>query len=335
MERNRQWIFKSRPSGTLSGRELALEESDIPTAGKGQIVVRTQYLSLDPANRLWMNEDPVYMPPMALNVPMQGLITGVVVDSGSEKFKAGDRVFGLGTWSDYSRAGAALFELAPTLPGISAKDTFGIFYIAAPTAYFGVREICKPKPGETMVVSGAAGAVGSIAGQLGKAWGCRVIGIAGGREKCELLTGAYGMDAAIDYKNEDIGARLSALCPQGIDSFFDNVGGEALDAVLVRMNNFGRIAQCGAVSAYNDGAKSAGPANYAQIVYRRLTVQGFIVFDYRERYPEAYAELTRLHDAGKLAWRLHEEQGLENAFSVLRKLYSGENFGKLMLKVSD
>lgn len=333
MSGNRQWIFKARPSGELTDANLVLEESDIPKPSAGEIVVRTEYLSLDPANRLWMNEDPVYMPAMALGTPMLGLMMGVVTASASDAFKPGDRVQGLGTWSAYCRAEAARFERVPEIPGVEPREVFGIFLVAAPTAYFGLCEACRPKPGETLVVSGAAGAVGSIAGQLGKAWGCRVVGVAGGRDKCELLTQVYGMDAAIDYKNEDVGARLSALCPKGIDCFFDNVGGAVLDAVLIRMNNFGRVAQCGAVSVYND-ARAAGPANYAQIVYRRLSVQGFIVFDYRERYPEAYAEVSSLRREGRLTWRLQEEQGLENALSALRKLYSGANYGKLMIKVA-
>lgn len=333
MAQNKQWIFKQRPTGDVSDEDIVLETSEIPVAEDGEIVVRTQYISLDPANRAWMNETPTYMDPVPLGGPMLGLVMGEVTDSGSEKFKPGDKVTGLGSWSEYCKVSATAFNPAPEVPGIDERDIFGIFTIVGPTAYFGIEDICAPKPGETMVVSGAAGAVGSIAGQMGKAHGCRVIGIAGGAKKCGYITDNYGMDAAIDYKNEDVAARLAELCPDGIDSFFDNVGGAILGHVLARMNNFGRIAQCGAISMYNAAGPVPGPYNYMNVVVRRLKIQGFVITDYVERYPEAYKKLAELRHAGKVEWKLEQDAGIENVLSAFRKLYSGGNEGKLLLKV--
>lgn len=334
MSQNKQWMFKSRPKGDISDSDVVFETHDIPTPDDGEIIVRTTYISLDPANRAWMNEQPSYMDPIPLNSPMWGLMMGEVTESASDKFKVGDKVMGLGTWSEYCKVAAKGFEAVPEVPGISEKEVFGILMLVGPTAFVGVEDICEPKKGETMVVSGAAGAVGSIAGQLGKAHGCRVIGIAGGVEKCRMLTEDYGMDAAIDYKNEDVGARLDELCPDGIDTFFDNVAGKILDEVMGRMNNFGRIAQSGAISMYNASKPQPGPYNYMNIVIRRLTIKGFIVMDHVDRYPAAYEKIASLHQAGKMNWKFHEDEGLENALDALRKLYSGDNYGKLLLKVA-
>ncbi len=334
MSQNQQWIFKSRPQGDVSDSDIVLETHDMPTAADGEIIVRTEYISLDPANRAWMNEQPTYMAPVPIGGPMLGLVMGEVTESASDKFKAGDKVMGLGSWSEYCKVQAEGFNAVPEIPGIAEKEVFGIFMLVGPTAYIGVEDICAPKKGETMVVSGAAGAVGSIAGQLGKAAGCRVIGIAGGDKKCALLTDEYGMDAAIDYKNEDVGARLDELCPDGIDSFFDNVGGQILDEVLARMNDFARIAQCGAISMYNATEPQPGPYNYMNVVIRRIKIQGFIVMDHMDRFPEAYEKLATLHHAGKMNWKFHEEEGLENVLNAFRKLYSGDNYGKLLLKVA-
>lgn len=334
-ETNRQWILRQRPEGEVSDDDLVLETGAVPEPGEGQMVVRTRLISMDPANRAWMNETPTYMDPVPLNGPMLGLMMGEVVASRSDKFAPGEQVMGLGSWSEYCLVDAAGFNAVPEVPGIPEQDVFGIFLLVGPTAYFGMHDICAPKAGETLVVSAAAGAVGSVAGQLGKAWGMRVIGIAGGADKCRRVVSDYGMDAAIDYKNEDVAARLATLCPDGIDCCFDNVGGEILDAVLGQMNDFGRIAQCGAISMYNAARPVPGPYNYMNIVIRRLKIQGFIVLDHADRYPEAHAELARLRQQGKLAWHFDEEQGLENALDAFRKLYSGANTGKVLLKVAD
>lgn len=334
-EQNRQWILRQRPVGDVSDNDLVLETGDMPSADEGEIVVRTRLLSMDPANRAWMNETPSYMDPVPLNGPMLGMALGEVTESRSDQFSVGDTVMGLGSWSEYCKRPAAAFQPVPTLPGLSEQEVFGMLLVVGPTAYFGVHDICAPKPGETLVISGAAGAVGSIAGQLGKAWGARVVGIAGGAEKCRRVTEEYGMDAAIDYKAENVNARLGELCPDGIDCYFDNVGGDILDAVLGRMNDFARVAQCGAISMYNADKPVPGPYNYINIVMRRIKIQGFIVLDHMDRYPEAFEVLAGLRNDGKLHWDFDLDEGLDNALTAFRKLYSGDNTGKMLLKVAD
>jgi hypothetical protein len=282
-----------------------------------------------------MNEADSYMPSVKLGDPMRGLVAGRVVESQSKDFAVDDLVMGVGSWGDYCVAPASSFMALPTIPGISLRDVFAIYYLVGPTAYFGLLDIGAPKIGETLVVSTAAGAVGSLVGQIGKAAGCRVIGIAGGSEKCEWITKELGFDGAIDYKSQDVGYELSRLCPDGIDVYFENVGGAILDAVLPHMNLFGRISVCGLISAYNATQAPAGPSNYPIILIQRLKVQGFIVFDFLSRYPEAYRALTQLHLSGKLKWRLHEVDGIEQAESAVRLLYQGGNTGKLLVKVQE
>lgn len=333
--RNRQWILKRRPVGEIADGDLLLHELPVPRAADGEIVFRTRWLSLDPSNRIWMSEMPSYLPPVALDAAMRGVVMGEVVESRSEAFKPGDAVMGLGSWSDYCCVPAATMHACPSIDGVAAEDVFGIYMVVGPTAYFGVADIAQPKIGDTFVVSGAAGAVGSLAGQIAKAMGCRVIGIAGGRDKCAALIDHYGFDGAIDYKRDDVDARLRELCPQGIDIYFDNVGGETLDRALAQMNLYGRVVSCGSISSYNDDGRVPGPKNYGLILMRRLKVQGFIVLDYAARYAEAFRALTALHRRGQLKWQLHSIDGLENAVQAVRMLYTGGNNGKLMVKVSD
>jgi NADPH-dependent curcumin reductase CurA len=331
---NRQWILRRRPVGEIADSDLTLEASPIPKAGDGELVVRTRRLSLDASNRIWMSDMDSYLPPVELDTPMRGVVMGEVIDSGSRAYQRGDRVMGLGTWSDYCRVPAAAMQPCPAIPGIPAEEVFGIYMVAGPTAYFGVIDIGQPKVGETLVVSGAAGAVGALAGQIAKAQGCRVIGIAGGQKKCAAIVDELGFDAAIDYKSEDVGAALRKLCPEGVDIYFDNVGGTVLDAVLAQMTLYGRVVMCGQISGYNADGKMPGPENYGAILMKRLKVQGFIVLDYMARYGEAFRALTTLHHQGKLKWKLHQIDGLENAVDAVRKLYTGGNDGKLMIKVS-
>lgn len=333
--KNREWILKRRPVGEIADADLLMLDAPIPKAGEGEIVIRTHWLSLDPSNRIWMSEMPSYLPPVALDTAMRGVVMGEVIESRSAAFKPGDVVMGLGTWSDYCRMPAAGMQICPSIEGIPPEEVFGIYIAVGPTAYFGMVDIGQPKIGDTLVVSGAAGAVGMLAGQIGKAMGCHVVGIAGGRDKCAAIVDELGFDAAIDYKSEDVDARLSALCPQGVDIYFDNVGGEILDATLGHMNLYGRVVSCGLISSYNDDGRAAGPKNFALILMRRLKVQGFIIFDYAARYAEAYRALTVLHRQKKVKWHLHSIAGLENAVKAVRMLYTGGNNGKLMVKVSE
>lgn len=332
---NRQWILARRPAGEIKDGDLVFRTGPIPNPAKGEVVVKTEWLSLDPTSRIWMSDIPQYMPPVALGAPMRGLICGTVVKSASDSVAEGAIVMGLGTWSDYACVPAAMVSPVPEIKGIPRKDVFGQLYLVGPTAYFGLTEIGAPKIGETLVVSGAAGAVGSIVGQLGKALGCKAVGIAGGKEKCAALTRDYGFDHAIDYKNESIEQRLREVCPEGVDIYFDNVGGETLNTVLAQMNLFGRIVQCGMISVYDSDGAGAAPSNYPLILMQRLKVQGFIVLDYAARYPEAFRALAKLRLEGKMNWNFHDIAGLENAEKAVRMLFKGQNTGKLIVKVAD
>ena len=334
-ELNRQWILAKRPQGDIADGDLVFQSNAIPTAATEEIVVKTAYLSLDPTNRIWMSDMDGYMPPVDLNAPMRGLVAGIVTESKSKAFKKGDMVMGIGTWSDYCVAPASSFIAIPSISGISPRDIFAIYYLVGPTAYFGLVDVTTPKIGETLVVSTAAGAVGSLVGQIGKALGCRVVGIAGGKDKCDWITNELGFDAAIDYKSQDVASELRRHCPNGIDIYYENVGGKILDAVLPQMNLFGRISVCGLISSYNATEPQPGPYNYHVILMQRLKVQGFIILDYFHRYPEAFRALTELRLSGKLKWRLQEVNGLEEAEKTVRLLYAGGNTGKLLIKISD
>ena len=330
---NRQWFLERRPVGEIKDGDLVFRTGPIPAPAKGEVVVKTEWLSLDPTNRIWMSDIPQYMPTVPLGAPMRGLICGTVVKSASGRVAEGAVVMGIGSWSDYACVPEAMVVPVPEIPGLSRKDVFGQFYLVGPTAYFGIVDIGQPKIGETLVVSGAAGAVGSLAGQLGKALGCKTVGIAGGKEKCASLTRDFGYDHAIDYKNENVEQRLRETCPEGIDIYFDNVGGATLNTVLAQMNLFGRVIQCGMISGYENA--SAAPSNYTQILMQRLKVQGFIAFDFVARYPEACRALAKLRHEGKLNWRYHDIEGLENAGHAVRMLFNGQNTGKLIVKVAD
>jgi NADPH-dependent curcumin reductase CurA len=331
--KNRQWILARRPVGEIRDGDLLLKTTSLPVVGPGELLVRTHYLSLDPTNRIWMSDIDQYMEPVMLDAPMRGIVSGEVVGSGVPAFKLGDTVMGLGSWSDYCHGPASNFSPLPAYPGLSTRDVFGQLCVVAPTAYFGLVDIGAPKIGETLVVSGAAGAVGSIVGQLGKALGCRVVGIAGGREKCRWIVDELGFDIALDYKEGGLEAALRQACPQGVDIYFDNVGGETLNTVMGLTNLYGRIIECGLISTYDADCKVAGPSNYARILMKRLKVQGFIVLDYAARYPEAYRAFTQLHAQGRMKWRSHELAGLEAAPEAVRLLYRGQNNGKLLINV--
>lgn len=330
---NRQWILRRRPTGEIRDGDLNFEISPIPEPKPGEIVIKNDWLSLDPTNRVWMSDVRQYMPPVPLDAPMRGFTSGTVVRSQTDTFPEGTRVMGVGTWSDYSCVPAASFMPLPEIPGLTPKDAFGQGFVVAPTAYFGVMEVGSPKIGEVLVVSGAAGAVGSLAGQFGKAAGCTVIGIAGGEAKCQSLLRDYGYDHAVDYKKPDLDAQLRACAPGGIDVFFDNVGGDTLNTVLGQMRLNGRIIQCGMISGYNDEVRGTAPENYPMIVMERLRVQGFIVLDYFSRYPEAFRAISTLHASGRLKWKYHDIDGLENAVDGVQMLYRGANTGKMMVRI--
>ncbi len=335
MTTNQRWVLKRRPEGAIKPGDLELVTEPVPDLADGQVLVRTIYLSLDPTNRIWMSDRDQYMPPVKIGDTMRGGAIGVVERSRSDRFKQGDLVNpGLGGWSTYSVANGATLNPVPAIPGVPLSAFMSVLGATGLTAWFGIDDIGKPKPGETVVVSAAAGAVGSIAGQIARLRGARVIGIAGGKAKCDWLTGELGFDGAIDYKAEDVGAALDRLCSDGIDVDFENVGGPIMDAVFSRMNDFGRMALCGMISTYNDDGPCSGPADFSRILMHKLLIKGFIVTDYLARAGEAFAELAPWVMSGQLKWKVHIEDGLENAIDAVGLLFSGQHDGKLLVRVS-
>jgi NADPH-dependent curcumin reductase CurA len=331
----KRWVLRRRPAGEIQPGDLELIEEPIRDLADGEVLVRTLYLSLDPTNRIWMSDQDQYMPPVEIGDTMRGGSLGVVEQSRSDRFKQGDVVnTGLGGWSTHVIANGAFLMAAPQLPGVPLTAYMSVLGATGLTAWFGLCDIGKPQPGETVVVSAAAGAVGSIVGQIAKLKGARVIGIAGGKAKCDWLTGELGFDGAIDYKNEDVGAALDRLCPNGIDVNFENVGGDIMDAVFNRMNNFGRMPLCGMISTYNDDDRPSGPTDFSRILMHRLTVRGFIITDFLPRAAEAMAELIPWVMEGKLKWKVHVDQGLEGAMDSLQRLFTGAHDGKLLIQVS-
>jgi NADPH-dependent curcumin reductase CurA len=333
--KNRQWILSARPAGKLTGDEFRWNEAPIPRPFDGQVLVRNLWLSIDPAQRIWMVRDS-YKPAVPLGDAMQSFAVGQVIESRHPDFKPGDIVRGDFSWQDYVVTdGEGFGGMQKVAPGTPPNLALGLFGVNGLTSYFGIIEIGKIKAGETVVVSGAAGATGSVAGQIAKIKGCRVIGTAGGLAKCAWLVNEAHFDAAIDYKSENIGARLSELCPNGIDVFFDNVGGEVLNEVLARINLNARIVLCGSISKSDAATPQPGPANYSNLVARRARMEGFTGLDYPARVPEAFEALGRWQRDGSLVHKEDVAYGLENAPKALLRLFSGENFGKQLVKVAD
>lgn len=336
--KNRQFRLKTRPDARVSADNFEFREESIPELRDGDVLVRVVYLSLDPTNRIWMSDMDQYMPPVALGEVMRGLGIGKVEKSKNTNFTEGDFVSGLLGWQDYYHANeAAAKELAklPQIPGVPMRVFGGAAGMTGLTAYFGLFEIGQPKEGETLVVSAAAGAVGSIVGQLGKLSGMRVVGIAGGEEKCKWLTEELGFDAAIDYKKADWKKQLEKATPNGIDINFENVGGEIMECVFGRMNLYSRFVLCGLISSYNDKDDSKSRLSLSQALMKRIKIQGFIVMDFAEKNVEAITKLATWIGEGKIKYRETIVDGLENAPTALNKLFDGGNVGKLLVKVSD
>jgi NADPH-dependent curcumin reductase len=334
-KKNRQWILKARPAGKLTGREFGWNEAPMPQPSDGQVLLRTLWLSIDPAQRIWMTRDS-YKPAVPLGDVMESFAVGQVIESHHPDFTPGDVLRGIFSWQDYVVTDGKGFGGMRKIPtGSPPNLALGVLGLNGLTSYFGMIEVGKIKAGDTVVVSGAAGATGSLAGQIAKIKGCRVIGTAGGKEKCDWLVKEAHFDAAIDYKNEDIGARLSELCPNGIDVFFDNVGGKVLNEVLARINLNARIVLCGSISASDASVPQPGPANYSNLVAKRARMEGFTGLDYPSRVPEAVEALSGWLREGKLANKEDIMVGLENAPRALMRLFTGENFGKQLVKVAD
>lgn len=333
---NLSWLLKQRPTGAIDPAALQLVETPLPPLEEDQLLVRNIYLSLDPTNRVWMSDREQYLPPVGLGEVMRGQTIGVVEDSRSDRFQPGDLVSPAeGGWQLYTVASARGSRKLTPHPELPLTAHLSVLGATGLTAYFGLLDIGRPKAGETLVVSAAAGAVGSIVGQIGKIKGCRTIGIAGGAAKCRWITDELGFDGAIDYRAEDVAAALDRLCPDGVDVDFENVGGPIMDAVFARLNRHGRMALCGMISTYNNEGPMPGPSDFGRILMNRLTVQGFIVLDYLPRAREAIDALTGWILDGRLRWKDHVVEGLDRAPDALARLFSGNHDGKLILQISD
>ena len=336
---NRQWLLKSRPSGPIQADTFELRESEVPMIGPGEFLVRDLWLSFDPAQRGWLNDLKSYIPPVAIGEPMRAGAVGQVVASNTPDFAPGQLVLGTFGWQDYvATKGTGLIPVTKLSTGVPPNKALSVLGLTSTTAYFGMLEIGRPQPGDTVVVSSAAGATGSAAGQIAKILGAKsVIGIAGGREKCSWLTREAHFDAAIDYKNEDVARRLAELAPNGINIYFDNVGGQILNQCLAQIAFRGRIVLCGSISSgYGTERGAIVPlSNYFMLTVRSARMEGFIVLNYAARYSEALAQLAAWVDAGKIAYREDIAEGLENAPQTLTRLFVGANFGKQLLKIAD
>ncbi len=333
---NRQWRLAARPTGMVDDSHFNWVEEPVPTLkADGEVLVRVLYLSADPTQRGWISRD-TYLPAVPIGDVVRSFAAGKVVESRNENFAPGDLVSGMFGWQDYAVVNGSVSGALNKIPkGVPIELSLSALGLTGLTAYFGLLDVGRPTEGETVVVSGAAGATGSAVGQIAKIKGCRVIGIAGGAEKCAWLTREAGFDATIDYKAEDVKARLRELCPKGIDIYFDNVGGDILDAALANLAFRGRVVICGAISGYNTNEPPPGPKNYLNLLVQRGRMEGFIILDYIPRAGAAIKELGAWVAAGKLKDQVDVQVGLENAPKTLRRLFMGENRGKQLLKIAD
>jgi len=330
---NRMAKLAQRPIGMVKHEDFAIEDGPVPEAGDGEFRVKLEYVSLDPAMRPWLNEGPSYAPPVGIGEVMRAFAAGTVDASNHPDYKEGDAVSGLFGVQQYAVSkGQGVAKLDTSLAPL--ERWIGGLGMPGTTAYFGLLDVGKPKEGETVVVSAASGAVGGIVGQIAKIKGCRAVGIAGGPEKCSVVTDELGFDACVDYKADDLSGQLKEACPDGIDIYYENVGGVIQDTVMPLMNQFGRIPVCGLISAYNATKPPTGPNNMRFVLVHRLRIQGFIVFDFADRAQEAVDHLGKWQAEGKLVMREDVREGGVEAFpDVLNLLYTGGNNGKLVLKV--
>ena len=332
---NRQWLLRERPKGPVQESCFEWVETEVGEPAEGQVLVRNLMLSFDPTQRGWMTKD-TYIPKIPLgDVVMAGGV-GQVVESRRDGFAPGDLVQGGFGWQDYALTdGQGLMPMTKLPPGTPPNLALGILGFTGLTGYFGTLEIGQPKEGETFVVSAAAGATGSVAGMVAKAQGCRVIGIAGGERKCGWLREKGGFDEAIDYKSEDVEARLGELCPEGINIYFDNVGGEILEAALEHIAQHARIVLCGAISGYEEHDQPPPPKNYFNLVFSQARMEGFLWMTFMPKVREALAQLSAWHAEGRVQQLEDIQEGLENAPRTFMRLFSGANMGKQLLALGD
>jgi len=335
--KNRRWVLSSRPQGMVNKDNFKFEESELKEIKDNQMLLKNLYFGFDPTQRGWLNDMKSYMPPVQIGEVMRSSTISQVIESNVAGFQEGDLVQGSFGWQEFAITdGKAGFMNASKIPeGVSPTASLSVFGVTGLTAYFGLLDIGEPKEGETVVISGAAGATGSIAGQIAKLRGCRVIGIAGGAKKCRWLTEEANFDAAIDYKDSNLPEALREICPKGIDIVFDNVGGEFLDTSLTLINMNARIVLCGAISTYNNEVPAPGPSNYMSLVINRAKMEGFIVLDYLDRFPEAINHLSKWVEDKEITYLEDIQEGIENAPDTLIRLFTGQNFGKQLLKIAD
>lgn len=334
---NRRLLVRRRPVGLPVEADFELVREAVPAPGDGMVLVRNEYCSLDPAMRGWLEDAPSYIPPIPLDAPMRSVAIGRVAASRHPDFRGGDWVFGMTAIEDYSLAQPDGFlrridasRVQPVTRYLSALGAVGL------TAYCGVTLLCRPKPGETMLVTGAAGAVGSLVGQIAKLSGCRVIGVAGGADKCRRLVERYGFDAAIDYKDKSeaqLSAEMTRAAPEGFDVVFENVGGTVLDAALMNLRLHARIALCGLIAEYNSTTGPVGARNLWQLIVKRARIEGLFTGDYLQHFPAAQEAMVGWLEQGRLVVDEQVEQGIENALPAFLRLFSGAHQGKLILKI--
>lgn len=331
---NHQFRLAARPVGMPRRSDWIYTEEPVRELSEAELLVRILYISLDPAMRGWMNEGRSYIQPVGIGEVMRALALGRVIASKNAAFAVSDYVYGTFGVQEYATSnGKGITKVDPMVAPLPVYlSTLGM---PGMTAYFGLLDIGQPKTGETVVVSGAAGAVGAVVGQIAKMKGCRVVGIAGGPEKCRYVAEDLGFDAAINYKSEDVPKELQRHCPKGVDVYFDNVGGEILDAVLAQIARGARIVICGAISQYNNTGPIKGPSNYLSLLVNRASMKGMLVLDYAERYAAAAREMAGWMAAGKLRSREHIVEGLHTFPDALLMLFKGENTGKLLLKIAE
>ena len=330
---NKKMILANRPVGIPEKNTWEYEEELISEIKDGQILIKHQYISLDPAMRGWMNNSKSYIPPVEIGTVMRAGTVGEVIQvNNNTNFKVGDFVSGWGGVQEYSISDGKNYSI------IKDKNNpihryLGALGMPGMTAYFGIINVGKIKSGEIVLVSAAAGAVGSLVGQIAKIKGCKVIGVAGGKEKCKYVKEQLGFDEVIDYKNDNIYSSLKKYCPEGIDVYFDNVGGEILDAALAKLRMNARIIICGAISQYNNTSRTKGPTNYLSLLVNRATMSGMVVFDYKNDYPMAINQISEWFSEGKLKSNESIFEGIDNFYEIFLKLFNGNKRGKLILKI--
>ncbi len=334
---NRQIILANRPVGAVDSTTTTLVESPRPSCGPDQALIKVGMLSIDPTIRTWMNDAPGYLPPIGIGDVIRSSGAGVVVESNSSRYNPGDIVYGMTNWQEWVLADDQnKFTVLPQGMGLDLATVLNVLGVTGITAYFGLTDVGQFHEGDVVVVSGAAGATGSVVGQIAKARGARrVVGIAGGAEKCAEVVESYGFDDCLDYREPHLARRLHESCPEGIDVYFDNVGGEILDAALSNIAMRARVVLCGAISQYNEMKNARGVTNTSMLIMRRARMEGFIVLDYSSRFAEAQLELAGMVHAGSLVHREHLVTGLEHAPDALNLLFTGGNHGKTLVVVDE